>query len=143
MIVVGIDGGEGSAEILRVTLYEATLRGTRTRVVRAWSSARRVTLMGPGVMPVVDPDAVRDEVAGELDELVEAVAGERATAVERVVVEGPAGEAILDHARDAELIVVGTRAHGTLAEIVLGSVSHHVVRHARCPVVVVPPQRLT
>lgn len=141
MIVVGVDGGQGSAEILRVALYEATLRGTRLRVVRAWSSARRVTVSGPVVVPVVDPDSVREEVAGELDKLVHAVAGERAGDIEHVVVEGPAGAAILDHARDAELIVVGTRAHGTLAEIVLGSVSHHVVRHARCPVVVVPPQR--
>jgi nucleotide-binding universal stress UspA family protein len=141
VIVVGIDGGDDSAEILRVALYEATLRGTRLRVVRAWPSSRRVTVAGPGVIPVVNPDSVRDEVASELSRLVEAVAGERAARVEQIVVEGSAGEAILDHARDAELIVVGTHARGTLAEIVLGSVSHHVVRHARCPVVVVPPRR--
>jgi nucleotide-binding universal stress UspA family protein len=143
VIVVGIDGSKSSPEILRFALYEATLRGTRLRAVRAWAAVRRVTVTGPGVVPLLDPDAVREEVTAELGKLVDAVAGDRAVDVERVVVEGPAGEAILRHAHDAELIVVGTRAYGALAEIVLGSVSRHVVRHARCPVVVVPPQRGT
>ena len=53
--------------------------------------------------------------------------------------EGIAGEAILANAHDAELIVVGTHARGALGELVLGSVSHHVVKNSRCPVVVVPP----
>jgi nucleotide-binding universal stress UspA family protein len=69
------------------------------------------------------------------------VAGERAAQVERLVVPGPAGDAILENARDAEMIVVGTRAHGSFAELFLGSVSHHVVRHAGCPVAIVPPLR--
>jgi len=141
MVVVGIDGSEGSPEILRFALYEAGLRGTRLRAVRAWSSARRVPVTGPGVVPVIDPESLQHAAATELGELVDAVAGDRAAGIDRVVVEGPAGERILEHAGDAELIVVGTRAHGTLAEIVLGSVSHHVVRHAHCPVVVVPPRR--
>jgi nucleotide-binding universal stress UspA family protein len=82
--------------------------------------------------------------AGAVDllrEAVDSIAGERADQVERVVVEGPAGEVILEHAHDAELIVVGTHAHGALAELILGSVSHHVVKHSHCPVVVVPPVR--
>jgi nucleotide-binding universal stress UspA family protein len=141
VIVVGVDGSEGSAEILRFALYEAGLRGTRLRAVRAWSSARRLPVTGPGVVPLIDPDAVRDAATTELAALIDAVAGDRAAGVDRVVVEAPAGEGILEHAKDAELIVVGTRAHGTLAEIVLGSVSRHVVRHAHCPVVVVPPRR--
>ena len=44
-------------------------------------------------------------------------------------------EAITDASKDAELVVVGTRGHGAIASLVLGSVSHHVVQHAACPVV--------
>ena len=139
MVVVGLDSGAGSAEILRFALHEAVLRGTRLRAVHAWSAARHLPVAGAGMVPPIDPDGVRAEAATELARLVAAVAGDRAADIEQVVADGPAGERILEHARDAELIVVGTRGHGALAEIVLGSVSRQVVRHARCPVVVVPP----
>jgi nucleotide-binding universal stress UspA family protein len=40
---------------------------------------------------------------------------------------------------DAALIVVGSRARGTLKTAYFGSVSHDVIGSAHCPVVVVPP----
>lgn len=139
MIVVGVDDGDLGKEALRFALHEAVIRGTRVRAVHAWSAVPVVPITGPGVITPVDSAPIHQAAVTRLRETVEAVAGERADQVERVVVEGPAGEAILDHARDAELIVVGTRAHGTIAELILGSVSHHVVKHSHCPVVVVPP----
>lgn len=39
---------------------------------------------------------------------------------------------------DADLIVVGSRRRGSLATMVLGSVSHAIVSEAACPVVIVP-----
>ena len=50
----------------------------------------------------------------------------------------PLGLAIIEHARDAELIVVGRRGISAMRSLVLGSVSSYVVAHARCPVLVVP-----
>ena len=37
----------------------------------------------------------------------------------------------------ADLLVVGSRGHGGLAGMLLGSVSEHVIAHANCPVVVI------
>jgi nucleotide-binding universal stress UspA family protein len=53
------------------------------------------------------------------------------------VVEGNPAQALLDTAKDADLLVVGSRGHGGFTEALLGSVSQHVVHHAPCPVVVV------
>ncbi len=39
---------------------------------------------------------------------------------------------------DASLIVMGTRGPSNMAELMLGSVSLEVLRHASCPVLVVP-----
>lgn len=71
------------------------------------------------------------------------------TAVERVlagadtpqvqphVVHGHPARALLDAASDAELLVVGSRGHGGFTGMLLGSVSHHLIAHAPCPVLAV------
>lgn len=138
MIVVGIDGSKTSREALRFALHEATLRGTRVRVVHAWSSLSHLPLSGPGVITPVDPGSMRELAESTLRSVVESVAGERAGEVERVLVAGSASDAILEHAHDAELIVVGSRGLGAVAGLLLGSVSKQVLHQARSPVVVIP-----
>jgi nucleotide-binding universal stress UspA family protein len=53
-------------------------------------------------------------------------------------IEGNPARALLAASEDADLLVVGSRGHGAFVGALLGSVSHQVVAHARCPVVVVP-----
>lgn len=59
--------------------------------------------------------------------------------VETQLIEGPPAAAILRVAEDEgyDLIVMGSRGHGQLAGLLLGSVSHIVMQRAHCPVLVV------
>jgi len=55
--------------------------------------------------------------------------------------EGHPVQVLMDAARTAHLLVLGSRGHGTFTGILLGSVSQHCVQHAPCPVVVIPQPR--
>lgn len=58
-------------------------------------------------------------------------------------VEGHAATVLLDTVTDSDLLVVGSHGHGGFVGALLGSISHHVVSHSRCPVVVVPAAQRT
>jgi nucleotide-binding universal stress UspA family protein len=64
--------------------------------------------------------------------------GPRPVTVLPGVVQGHAAQVLPEAATGAQMLVVGSRGHGTFAGIMLGSVSQHCVQHAPCPVVVVP-----
>ncbi|MGZ9129994.1 MAG: universal stress protein [Candidatus Binatia bacterium] len=62
--------------------------------------------------------------------------------IDHVVHPGPPGEVIcwLAENRQCDLIVMGTHGRTGLAHLLLGSVAEYVLRHARCPVVIVRPK---
>lgn len=92
------------------------------------------------------PQSVRDQVADKLREQHREL-GERVaelvaagTRARPLMVQAPAGDAILEHAErlGAELVVIGSHGHGKLRKLLAGSVADRVIRGARVPVVVVP-----
>jgi len=138
MIVIGVDGSDAAKEALQYGLREASIRGTRVRAVHAWMHSSAMPATGPGMISPVEATPFRTAAEELLRNTVEAVAGDGADRVDRVVVESPAGPGIIANARDAELIVVGRRGLGAVRSFVLGSVSSYVVQHATCPVLVMP-----
>ncbi|MEV8438744.1 universal stress protein [Actinosynnema sp. NPDC051121] len=74
-----------------------------------------------------------------MEEVRAAVPG--APPVTEVTITGDAGTALAQASGQADLLVVGTHGHHRLTELVLGSVAADCLRHATCPVVVVPPRR--
>jgi nucleotide-binding universal stress UspA family protein len=92
------------------------------------------------------PGPVRAALEGSLERVrrdTEARLAGRWPKVEVAIVDGPPAQAILRTARrlSAGAIVVGSRGHGLLGRLFLGSVSRAVVRDARGPVLVVKSRR--
>ena len=60
--------------------------------------------------------------------------------VQRIVARDRPAHRLLEQARGAQLVVVGSRGRGSLSGLFLGSVSHALLHHAPCPVVIVRPE---
>ena len=54
--------------------------------------------------------------------------------------EGQAADVLVTEAKDADLLVVGSRGLGGFRGLLLGSTSQQCAHHAPCPLVVVPHQ---
>jgi nucleotide-binding universal stress UspA family protein len=136
-IVVGVDGSVGAREALLHALGEARLRGARLRAVAAWHMST-MAYAGGGFAPGIDPAVFEESARAELDAALAAL-GSQADGVEidRVVRMGQPAQVLVEEARGAELLVVGSRGHGGFAGLLLGSVSHQCAMYASCPVVVV------
>ena len=121
------------ARALAWALDEARARHAKVRVVSAWS----VPVMAyPGAM---EGAAVFDEAADEIvhDAVRDADVHDVIQPIECETVAGGAASALIDAAKDATLVVVGSRGLSRARELILGSVSHQVVHHSPCPVVVI------
>jgi nucleotide-binding universal stress UspA family protein len=78
------------------------------------------------------------QVEEQLERIISQVRREFPTVeISNVAREEWAGRALLAVAENADLLVVGSRGHGAVVGLLLGSVSEYCVTHARCPVVVI------
>lgn len=136
-IVVGVDGSPSSNAALRWAVRQAGLTGSSVDAMIVWQYP--AALAGFGMVPVSYDDISLGEIAAKTmaDAISRAVDPHSDVTVRDQVVEGYAPSVLLAAAEGADLLVVGSRGHGELAEALLGSVSQHCVHHASCPVVVI------
>ena len=132
-IVVGVDGSESSGRALTWAIGEAQRAGGTLRLVSAWMFPMALGYAFTTTVPEVR-DAAQDVVDRAVARVAE-VAPE--VPVSGETVEQPAGPALVDAAKDAEMLVVGSRGLGGFEGLLLGSVSQYCTRHATCSVVVV------
>ncbi|SDM42585.1 universal stress protein [Allokutzneria albata] len=136
-VVVGVDGSPSSIKAIEFAFEFADRRGGDLIAVHAWSD-----LPVDALAPVRVWDYDWRQVRSQAEDMIERCLEEPRRAhpdvrVERVVsFEGPA-HALLEEARDAALLVVGSHGRGTLRRAFLGSVSHAVLYHAPCTLAVV------
>ncbi len=162
-IVVGVDDSPGARKALAWAVTEARLRGAALRVVHVHKEeelSAPVYFPSQHASPGTLPGSAEEPSAADLDdvlqaqerlhgvrharaeELVEELIGEvGAAGVEvqpTVVQERHPADALVQLSSDADLLVVGSRGRGGFTGLLLGSVTHALVLHATCPLVVVP-----
>ena len=120
-IVAGVDGSEGSKVALRWAVQEARLRHAELRAVYAWTAP-----------------AAPEQAEARLESVVAEAVGETSgVAFTQVAVEGDPTRVLVEAARDADLLIVGSRRRRTVGGAGGRSISKECVRQAPCPVVIV------
>jgi nucleotide-binding universal stress UspA family protein len=135
-IVVGHDGTEHGERAIALARTIAEENGARLVVVHV------TELIGGkgGVVPMaVDEPDIKSRLAHQVAEIQKSgLAADFVT--DTVQLGGPAhviaAEAAAVH---ADLIVVGSRGHSVVSQLVLGSVPLRLLHIAHCPVLIVPP----
>ena len=136
-IVVGIDGRPEGDAALRFAVEEARRTGETVEAVTSWTVEAIAPYPAPGVF--LPAEQLVHEAGLRLDDAIARVLGDPpAMQISSRVVTGDPGRALVEAARGARMLVVGSRAIGTVRAALLGSVSRYCAHHAVCPVVVVP-----
>ena len=136
-IVVGVDGSASSQQALAWALDEARHRDAPVRVVHAWdfpyTQGEIAHQAGQAIRAPLQHDAhhIIDMALRNVGGLGDNVD------VRRVVTRGAPVAVLVQAARNAQLLVVGTRGRGAFAGLLLGSVSQECAQRAPCPVVIV------
>ena len=137
-IVVGVDGSAGSRAALSWAVAEATLRDAEVEAVLAFDFELAWIDVGSDAQTRFIEGTTK-RAREELHRvLAEALPEPRTVTVHPLVVEGAPAKVLTEIARNAELLVVGSRGRGGFAGLLLGSVSQRCIERSPCPVVVVP-----
>jgi len=136
-IAIGVDGSESSAAAIKWAIRLA--KATGSQAIAVYAIDIPVYFPEPEELPFVLDDNWRAGMKSEFEDKwckPLKVAGIRYRAV---MEDGRAASVIADVAEreNADIIVVGRRGRGGVAELLLGSTSHELVLHSKQPVLVV------
>jgi nucleotide-binding universal stress UspA family protein len=134
-VVVGFDGSPPSQRALAWGIDHARRQGLPLIALYAW-------YLPPASSGMYTPCPDPDEFAADAQRFVEHRVARLdttglVTPVECRAVGNRPAAALLEASALASLVVVGSRGHGQIANLALGSVSDQISHHATCPVIVV------
>jgi nucleotide-binding universal stress UspA family protein len=140
-VVIAYDGSEGAEQAVTLAGAIQWPVDSNLHVVSVVKPA--LTLIGPPAISgayAPSPDIDAQITAYQEERLADAVRrlGASGRSVDGAALRGRPASVVLDEAEQfrADLIVVGSRGHGPIASLVLGSTSAEVVDHSPCPVLV-------
>ena len=142
-VFVAIDFSPSSDEALRQAHHRALSRGAQLAVCHIVPNELRSNLFFPHISQIAAlklPLATK-HVAEAASKRVLDITGRESKEFELIVDDGKPQALILSHAEEwqADLIIMGAHGQTSAADVLLGSVTDSVIRHAHCPVLIVRP----
>lgn len=136
-IAIGVDGSESSAAALKWAIRLA--KGMGSQVVAVYALDIPVYLLEPYDIPIQFDDDWRAAMKSDFENKWCRPLKVAGIKYRTVMEDGRAASVIAAVAEreNADVIVVGRRGRGGVAELLLGSASHELVLHSRRPVMVV------
>lgn len=134
-ILVGVDGSPNSAKAIDWAISFAH-SGDTVILLSAWSP-----IVVPAEMATTytfDDTGAREVLESEAKRVAQAAANRGVSLAQHFENNDPRN-ALLSTACD--LVVVGSRGHGGVMGLLLGSVADYVSRHSKVPVVIVPADK--
>lgn len=139
-IFVGADGSRHSQRALEWAMRESAVHHTPLTVVTVYQS-------NPGSWGSkssrLDNDRLSEQArataAEQVDKELSQLGEFRPPSITIRAVHGIPAEELIKAAENADMLVVAARGTGGFARLHLGSVSTQLTHHARCPVVIIPP----
>jgi len=137
-VVVGFDDSPHAQVAAAFAFEEAAVREGELVAVRAWTPPTMP--WRSDVRPLIRDVAELETAEGHSLQLaVDGLADKHpSVAVRTRLIVGDARHALTEASAGAQLVVVGSRGRGGFAGVFPGSVSHHLLHHAHCPVAVIP-----
>ena len=132
-IIVGYDGSPGSELALRWAAREACKRGTGLTVCHAWAPEDLALPFDPPMFDLVRQQG--EEIVNQGLHHAEPMTGPGG--VQPLLVLGSPARVLCEHSGTAGMVVVGSRGHGGLDGLLLGSVAWQLAGHGHGRLVIV------
>ncbi len=159
-ILVPVDYQPLSSRALSMALTMAKQLGAEVSVLHVWAAPYAERALHGTVLATRDPseqdsehhhadgesifERMRDECRGTMGEYLRGFEAQtNGVSLDWTIVSGEPQQEIAKFASEnsIDLIVIGSHGRKAVSRWFMGSVAEHTVRHAACPVLVVPPER--
>ncbi|KAB8294544.1 universal stress protein [Bifidobacterium avesanii] len=137
-ILVGVDGSDASYKATWWAANYAKHAGLTLQIVCAYSLPSYAAVSFDATYTAMGDDNAAHSDAQEILSRAKAIADEQGVEAATLIVTGDPASVFVELSRNYNLIVIGNRGKGGLAERLLGTTSSSLPAYAYCPVVVVP-----
>lgn len=137
-ILVGVDGSHASYKATWWAANYAKHAGLTLQIVCAYSLPSYAAVSFDATYTAMGDDNAAHSDAQEILSKAKAVADEQGVEAATLIVTGDPASVFVELSRNYNLIVIGNRGKGGLAERLLGTTSSSLPAYAYCPIVVVP-----
>lgn len=137
-VLVGVDGSHASYKAVWWAANYAKHAGLQLQIVCAYSLPSYAAVSFDATYTAIGDDNAAHHDAQEILSKAKAVALDQGVDATTLIVTGDPSSVFVELSRNYQLIVIGNRGKGGLAERLLGTTSSSLPAYAYCPIVVVP-----